>query len=69
MPRTLITLPCTARELENALRSACDFEGLWEAQVGLAMNGPQPPRIVLSCPPSETAASEQTTTTIQGEAK
>ena len=33
MTKPLITLPCTARELENALRSACDFQGLWNAEI------------------------------------
>lgn len=33
MTKPLITLPCTAQELENALHAACDHEGLWDAKV------------------------------------
>ena len=29
MTKTLITLPCTAQELENALHAVCDHDGLW----------------------------------------
>ena len=34
MTKPLITLPCTAQELENALHAACDHDGLWDAKVG-----------------------------------
>jgi len=33
MPTTLITLPCTAQELENALHAHCDHDGLWGAKI------------------------------------
>ena len=33
MTKPLITLPCTAQELENALHAACDHDGLWGAKV------------------------------------
>ena len=33
MTKSLITLPCTARELENALHAVCDHDGLWGAKV------------------------------------
>lgn len=33
MPRPLITLPCTAQELENALHSVCEHHGAWDAEV------------------------------------
>lgn len=29
----IIDLPCTARELENALHKACDHDGRWDAKV------------------------------------
>lgn len=32
MTKPLITLPCTAQELENALHAVCD-QGLWDAKV------------------------------------
>lgn len=35
MHATLITLPCTARELENALHAYCEHHGAWEGQVFL----------------------------------
>ena len=31
MTKPLITLPCTAQELENALHAVCDH-GLWDAK-------------------------------------
>lgn len=31
--KPLITLPRTARELENALHAACDHEGLWDERI------------------------------------
>lgn len=33
MTKPLITLPCTAQELENALHAACDHRGLWDGKV------------------------------------
>ena len=33
MAKPLITLPCTAQELENALHATCDHEGLWDERV------------------------------------
>ena len=33
MTKPLIALPCTARELENALHTACDHDGLWDARI------------------------------------
>ena len=33
MTKPLITLPCTAQELENALHAACDHDGLWDAKI------------------------------------
>lgn len=36
MTKPLIALPCTARELEDALHAACDHDGLWDAKVEFA---------------------------------
>lgn len=33
MPKPLIALPCTARELEDALHRVCDHDGLWDGEV------------------------------------
>ena len=33
MTKPLITLPCTAQELENALHAACDHDGLWDGKI------------------------------------
>ena len=33
MTKPLVTLPCTAQELENALHAVCDHGGLWGAKV------------------------------------
>lgn len=33
MPKPLIALPCTARELEDALHRVCDHEGTWDAKI------------------------------------
>lgn len=33
MTKPLISLPCTAQELENALHAACDHDGLWDARI------------------------------------
>ena len=41
MTKPLITLPCTARELENALHAVCDHDGLWDANVRLKLNYPE----------------------------
>ena len=32
MPKYLITFPCTARELEDALHRVCD-QGLWDGRI------------------------------------
>lgn len=34
MRHILIPLPCTAQELENALRSYCNRNGAWDTNVG-----------------------------------
>ena len=36
MTKLLIALPCTARELENALHASCDHDGLWDASISTA---------------------------------
>ena len=41
MTKPLITLPCTARELENALHAACDHNGLWDAKIRPVFVKPQ----------------------------
>ena len=33
MTKTLMVLPCTAQELENALHAVCDHGGLWDAKI------------------------------------
>ena len=33
MTKPLISLPCTAQELENTLHAVCDHHGLWDAKV------------------------------------
>lgn len=38
MTRQLITLPCTAQELENALHAACDYDGMWGAKVRIVLS-------------------------------
>lgn len=40
MTKPLITLPCTAQELENALHAACDHDGLWDSKIVII-----PPRV------------------------
>ncbi len=47
--KTLITLPCTAQELENALHSLCDHSGIWGANVCLEMDENWNDCLVLSC--------------------
>jgi len=42
MTKPLITLPCTAQELENALHAACDHDGLWDAKVKVYMEFQNP---------------------------
>lgn len=67
MTKPLITLPCTARDLENALHAVCDHHGLWDANIG--WNYDAPPRsasLVLYRPPCASAATSQTN---QGETK
>lgn len=34
--RLIAMLPCAARELESALHSICDHEGLWDCRVEVA---------------------------------
>ena len=75
MTRTLVQLPCTARELEAALHAWCDHHGAWDAVASVCEQPIDGSRgfatvqvLTLSCAPSETAASEQTPTT-QGETK
>lgn len=41
MTKPLITLPCTARELENALHAACDHNGLWDEKIRPVFVKPQ----------------------------
>jgi len=41
MLTTLITLPCTAQELENALHAVCDCHGLWDARIRPVFVKPQ----------------------------
>ena len=36
---TLINLPCTARELENALHAICDHHGAWDAEIYYGISG------------------------------
>lgn len=38
MTKPLITLPCTAQELENALHAACDHDGLWDANIAFRIS-------------------------------
>ena len=40
MTTTLIALPCTARELENALHAVCDHGGLWGGDVRIVIEAP-----------------------------
>lgn len=42
MIKPLITLPCTAQELESALHAACDHDGAWEGNVKLGWDKPHP---------------------------
>ena len=39
MTKPLITLPCTARQLEDALHAYCDHNGAWDEKVRIV-----PPR-------------------------
>ena len=34
--KSIIALPCTARELEAALHAACDHDGRWDAEINFA---------------------------------
>lgn len=38
MPKPLIALPCTARELEDALRRVCDHAGPWDGNVRVVLD-------------------------------
>lgn len=40
MTNPLIAIPCTARELEDALHRVCD-QGLWDAKVRVVLVKPQ----------------------------
>jgi len=40
MTKPLITLPCTAQELENALHAVCDH-GLWDGRIRPVFVKPQ----------------------------
>ena len=44
----LITLPCTAQELENALHAACDHHAAWDAKIKLGWEKPHP--VMVSMP-------------------
>lgn len=35
MTKPLVTLPCTAQELETALHAVCDHDGLWDGKIYL----------------------------------
>ena len=39
MPNTLVCLPCTAQELENALHTYCDHHGAWDARIDTMCTG------------------------------
>ena len=43
--RVLVALPAKAKDLENALHSACD-SGHWEGEVQLVLDRTQHPRLV-----------------------
>ena len=57
MPRTLVTLPCTARFLEAALHAYCDHHGAWDATVRVCLHKPQGVYTLEIVPP-ESAANE-----------
>ena len=60
MTKLLITLPCTAQELENALHAVCDHDGLWDAHVGWNYDAsPRSASLVLCSPPCASAATSQ----------
>ena len=69
MPRTLVTLPCTARELEAALHAYCDHHGAWNMEADV-VKGTRPDMPEYACvalalypAPSESAATETTNPT------
>ena len=39
MPKTVITLPCTAQDLESALHAVCDHHGLWNGRIDTMCDG------------------------------
>lgn len=41
MPTTIITLPCSAQELETALHRICDHDGLWHRQIAVCLHNPE----------------------------
>lgn len=41
MTKPLITLPCTAQELEDALHAYCDHHGTWDAKIRPVFVKPQ----------------------------
>lgn len=38
--KTIVGMPCTARNLENALHRLCDEHGLWDATVEICLHKP-----------------------------
>ena len=40
--KCLVTLPCTARELEDALHRVCDHAGLWDGTIQFDMVSEKP---------------------------
>lgn len=38
MATTIISFPCTAQELENALHAHCDHHGSWNATVNVSFD-------------------------------
>lgn len=66
MSAILITLPCTARELESALHAVCDHHGLWNGRIDTMCDGSDSGdacvSIVLSEGSGETSPSPSTPT-------
>ena len=65
MPKTVITLPCTAQDLESALHAVCDTHGLWNGRIDTMCDGSDSGdacvSIVLSEGSGETSPSPSTT--------
>ena len=53
----LISLPCTARELENALHVYCDHHGAWDATIDHDISGDGTECLALFCAPCVSAAT------------